>query len=232
MTHDITKDQLVKVLPKHLALNVNDSLVDTINNTITDPFMREAYRDNLISYTGVLKEGRFTVESYLDAVRYISFKLRGDKNQIAYVKTFPDRYQNMLDMGHDAKEINRNVSAYNKNKLVNLIFEQSMIPTHVMNADIYQDAINVQANLMNDPDVSAKVRTDAANSLLTHLKKPETKLELDITVKEDSSIKELNDATRALVAQQREMLMKGVTTATQVAHSKLIIEGEAEIVDI
>ncbi len=83
---------------------------------------------------------------------------------------------------------------------------------------------------MNDTSVSDKVRSDAANSLLTHLKQPETsKIELDVKVTEDSSIKELAAATRALAEQQQGSIMSGRATPEQVAHSSII---DAEVVEV
>jgi hypothetical protein len=154
----------------------------------------------------------------------------GDTNIAAYVKTFPDRYQTFLANGTTEKDIASYVSSYNKNKLVNLIMEQTLIPTHVLNADMYQDALNVQAKLMLNSN-SDKVRCDAANSLLTHLKPPETKkIELDIGVKQDKSIDELRDTILELGKTQRNMIEGGMSTARDVAHS-VIIKGESEVID-
>ena len=76
---------------------------------------------------------------------------------------------------------------------------------------------------------SEKVRCDAANSLLTHLKMPETqKVELDIKVAEDSSIAALRASTLALSRQQRLMIEAGAMNSQEVAHSRLeIIDVEA-----
>jgi hypothetical protein len=77
---------------------------------------------------------------------------------------------------------------------------------------------------------SEKVRCDAANSLLTHLKMPETqKVELEIGVKEDSSIAALRATTLELARQQRLMMESGAMNAQEIGHSKLVIE-DAEIV--
>ena len=73
---------------------------------------------------------------------------------------------------------------------------------------------------------SEKVRSDAANSLITALKPPETKkVQLDVGIREDQSIGALREATMALAAQQRLMLQSGTTNAQEVAHAK-IIHGE------
>jgi len=228
----LTQEQFVRVLPKKLHTQISSELVDQINTTISDPILMEAYRDNLLSYTNVMTDGKFKMHSYLDAVRYVSCKLFGSSNIEAYTKTFPDRYQRFITNNTSQKDIASYVTAYNKTKLVNLIFEQTLIPTHILNADLYQSALNTQAELMLSAS-SEKVRTDAANSLLTHLRMPDTnKIELDITVKEDSAIADLRASTMKLVGAQKAAISSGAASARQIAHSKLeiaeeVIEGEA-----
>ena len=223
----LTIDQFKTALPDKVKKSVNQELIDQINKTLSDPEMFEAYRDNLLSYTRVMADGRFKIQNYIDAVKYVSHKLMGCSNIEAYTKTFPDKYQNFLAQGVAAKDIASYVTAYNKSKLVNLIFEQTLIPAYVLNQDLYQKALNTQAELMIMAK-SEKVRCDAANSLLTHLKMPETqKVELEIGVKEDSSIAALRATTLELARQQRLMVESGAMNAQEVAHGKLIIEGEA-----
>lgn len=224
----LTIDQFKQALPAHVKKNVSQDIVDNINNLIADPEVREAYRENLISYTHVLQNGKFKLSNYLDAVRYVSYKLMGHTNIASYSKAFPDKIKRFEQQGVSAKDIASYVTAYNKSKLVNLILEQTLVPAWVLNQDLYQKALNTQAELMMHAN-SEKVRSDAANSILTHLKQPETqKIELDVGVKEDSSINALRASTMDLVAQQKQMLKAGVMDAQGMAHTKLIIEGEAE----
>ena len=223
----LTLEQFQLALPDKVKKSVNQELIDSVNNTLADPEMFEAYRDNLLSYTRVMADGRFKVTGYIDAVRYVSHKLMGCTNIEAYTKTFPDKYTRFVAQGVQAKDIASYVTAYNKSKLVNLIFEQTLIPSYVLNQDLYQKALNVQAELMVSAH-SEKVRTDAANSLLTNLKMPEvTKVELDIGVKGDSSIAALRLATLELARQQRLSMESGQTTAQEVAHSKITIDVDA-----
>lgn len=223
----LTIDQFKTALPDKVKRSVNQELIDQINKTLSEPEMYEAYRDNLLSYTKVMADGRFKIQNYIDAVKYVSHKLMGCSNIDAYTKTFPNKYQNFLAQGVAAKDIASYVTAYNKSKLVNLIFEQTLIPAYVLNQDLYQKALNTQAELMITAK-SEKVRCDAANSLLTHLKMPETqKVELEIGMKEDSSIAALRATTLELSRQQRLMVQSGAMNAQEVAHGKLIIEGEA-----
>lgn len=225
--HPLTVDQFRQALPDKVKKSVSQELIDQVNSTLSEPELFEAYRDNLLSYSKVMADGKFKVDQYISAVKYISHKLMGSTNIDAYSKTFPDKMQRFALQGVSSKDIASYVTAYNKSKLVNLIFEQTIIPTYVLNQDLIQKALNVQAELMTSAN-SEKVRCDAANSLLSHLKMPETqKVELEIGVKEDSAIAALRETTLALARQQRMMLEAGAMNAQEVAHSKLVIEGEA-----
>ena len=224
----LTIEQFKQALPDKVKRSVNQELIDQVNTTLGDPELYESYRDNLLSYTRVMADGRFKVTSYIDAVRYVSHKLMGCTNIEAYTKTFPSKYQGFVAQGVQSKDIASYVTAYNKSKLVNLIFEQTLIPSYVLNQDLYQKALNVQAGLMVSSH-SDKVRCDAANSLLTHLKMPETqKVELEIGIKEDSSIAALRATTLELARQQRLMMESGAMTAQDVAHSKFVVDVDAK----
>lgn len=221
----LTLDQFREALPDKLKKSLHQGLIDQINKTLSEPELYENYRDNLISYTRVMADGKFKISNYIEAVKYVSHKLLGATNIEAYSKTFPDKMARFAAQGVSSKDIASYVTAYNKSKLVNLIFEQTLVPMWVLNQDLYQKALNVQAELMMNAN-SEKVRSDAANSLLTHLKQPEVqKVELNVGMKEDNSIAALREATLALVAQQRQALQAGAVNAQEVAHSK-VIEGE------
>ena len=203
---------------------VTKELVDTLNNSLQDLEFAEQYRENVLSYARVLQEGRYTLPQYLDAVKFTSYLLMGDSRIVAYAKTFPDKYQNIIDAGSDPSPY---CTAYSKGKLVAQIMEQSIVPSYVLNQDLHQKALNVMAELMVTAR-SEKVRSDAANNLANHLKVPEAqKIQLDIGIKENKTIEDLREATMALVKQQKEALASGMT-AKDVAQSKLVIDGELE----
>lgn len=223
----ISEEQFKALLPKQFKGTVTQEVMDEINNALSDPIANEAFKENLLSYTGVMRDGKFKIGDYLKAVKYVSFKLLGSSNIDAYLKTFPDRHQEFIKNNTSAKDMSSYVAMYNKNKLVNLIFEQTIIPFHVLNSDLYQKALNVQVELMTSPDVSPKVRSDAANSVLTHLKPPETtKIELDIGIKSDSMIEQLRTTMAEFSAQQLKAITLGTQSVTDIAHQKLVIDGE------
>lgn len=208
----LTHSEITAALPAHLKVGVTDDLVNLVNNVASDPEAARTVRENFLSYTSVLKEGRFKTEDYVHAVAYVSYKLMGYSNMEAYVRTFPDRYTALRARNATDKDISAYVAAYNKNKLVNLILEQSLIPTWVLNQDAFQRAINVQMQLMLNAK-SEKVRSDAANSLLTHLKRPEKKeVQLSIGVEDTSGMNELRAKLRELAEMQQGLIQGGMKT--------------------
>lgn len=218
----LTVDVLKKSLPSKYKRNVNDDLLEHINTILDHPELYDDYRNNFLTYISVIQDGKYKLDDYLNAIKYCTHKLMGESNIDSFVKTFPNRYQSMIAKGYTAKEMSAHVAMYNKNKLVNTILEQSMIPTWVLNQDLYQKAINVQADLMLNA-MSEKVRSDAANSLLVHLKPPEVrKVELDVGIKQNDEIEALRNITAELASQQRRMIEAGVITAKQNAETKLI----------
>ena len=222
----MTAEELRNALPVKVKKSVNQDLIDQINSVMSEPELYEAYRNNLVSYTSVMQDGKFSIDQYVAAVKYVSHKLMGCSNIDAYSRTFPQKIAGFNAQGVSAKDVASYVTAYNKGKLVNLIFAQSMIPTHVLNQDLFQRALNVQADLMLNSK-SDKVKCDAANSLLNHLKPPEVKkIELDVGMKEDSVLASLRKTTMELVAAQRLAIQSGVHSAEQVGHSKVITVDE------
>lgn len=218
----LSVDILKRALPSKYKNKVNDELLNQINQTLSDPDLYDTYKDNFISYLDVLNDGKYKIQDYMNAVKYCTHKLMGNTNTDAYIKTFPQRYQTMIDKGYTSKEMSSHISIYNKSQLVNKIMEQSLIPSWVLNQDLYQKAINVQADLMMNAQ-SEKVRSDSANSLLIHLKPPEVKkVELDIGLKQNSEIEELKLTLAELASQQQRMIKAGISTATDVAEQKLI----------
>jgi hypothetical protein len=206
---DLTIEQFKDALPIQIRKNVTQELVDNINAKVANTEALETFKENLIGYTSVLSSGKYKIASYINAVKYVSFKLLGDPNVKAYAKTFPEKIARFKKEQVSPKDIASYAAAYNKTKLVNLIYEQTLIPSHVLNAPLFQQALNVQAELMMSAK-SEKVRSDAANSLLVHLKRPETqKIELDIGIDQGSIIDDYQIVMRRMVEQQKALIAQG-----------------------
>ena len=218
---DFNIDLVRKVLPSNLGALVTQEFVDILNNVASSQEEAELIRENFLSYTSVLKDGKYKTDDYLNAVKFVSYKLMNFSNKDAYIRTFPHRYKRLVDSGASEKDVSSYVSAYSKNKLVNKILEQSLVPSWVLNQDLYQKAINVQAELM----IGAKselVRMQAANSILTNLQKPkEVGPLVNIDMRENSGLEDLKTTLASLAQQQLRLIDQGVT-AKDIAEQRII----------
>lgn len=216
-----TLDELDAALPLSLKGKMTPEIANNLNTIITDPQVAQAFRDNFVSYTNVLKEGKFKLESYMDAVAYVSFKLMGYTDRECYQRTFPNRYAELVAKGTSAKDIAAYVSAYNRGILVNKVLEQTLIPTYVLNQDVYQKAINTQADLMINGK-SEMVRMKAADSILNHLKRPEaSKVEISMGIVDSKEVDDLKQAMLDLTRNQRALIEQGTPTK-EIAHQRII----------
>lgn len=223
----LTVQEVAKALPANLKSAATQSLVDKVNAVISDPIMAEAVRENFISYTNVLADGKYKTEDYLNAVIYVSYKLMNHTNKDAYCLTFPQRHAAFVAKGVDAKGLAAYVSMYHKGKLVQAILEQTLIPSWILNAPLYQEALNVQADLMMNAQ-SEKVRSDAANSILTHLTKPkENSASINIHMQESSGMNEMRDLLKQMASKQLDLIEEG-TSPKEIAGQR-IYEAEATI---
>lgn len=224
MTEVMSPEQFKMALPAQFRGNVTQEVMDGVNALLADPNLAEAYRERMIGHTSVLREGKFKLESYLGAVKYVTQKMMNKSNLDAYIATFPDKYQDFVARGVSQKDISSYVSAFNKSKLVNLIMEQALIPAWVGNQDMYQQALNAQFDLGMNAS-SEKVRVEALNSVLTQLKQPEkTKITLDISEDLGDTMGAVRKQMQDLADQQRQFISQGFGSAKEVAAQRLPIE--------
>lgn len=225
----ITLEEVRASVPTKLQSVVSQSLVDKLNYLNSEvPEAAENIRDNFITYVDVLQEGKYKLEDYLNAIKYVSFKLMNKTNRDAYRLTFPDRFKRMKESGNAEKDIDSIISAYNRNKLVNKIYEKTIIPSWILNQDAYQEAINTQVRLMRTAS-SERVQAMAADSILNHLKRPEniTQAQLNINVGTGSFIDELQKNLVNLAQSQKELIKSGVSTK-EIAEQRIIVDVEPE----
>lgn len=220
-----TLDIVKQTLPTKLKSIITQELVDSLNNISNDPDHADTIKENFISYAKILQEPHISIQNYINAIKYCSYKIMGESNIDSWIKTFPDKYQSLRARGCSTKDISSHVTSYHKSKTVNLILERAMVPVWLLNQDMFQQALNVQATIMNDEDVSPMHRVAAANSVLTHLKRPEVAApSINIDMRETSGLNDLKDTLNKLAKQQLELIEQGVT-AKSIAEQK-IIEGE------
>ena len=235
-TDHLTKEMLTGAVPdKRFRKHVTDEVVAVINSE-PDSELRRVFRDNALTYSSVLSTGKHSLAAYVNAVKFVSLRLMGDKASVAYSKVFPDRYQNLINKGSSASYIASFADNYSKTGLITKIMERTMVPTHILNAGVYQEAINVQAELMHTAK-SELVRQKAAESLINNLAAPAAaKVEIDIGYSHDV-VEDLRATTKALAQQQLKMILNGQASAKEIAHSEIIarkvepVETTYEVID-
>lgn len=219
----LTETEFMEALPVKYQTNVQEGTLEKINEILKEPEMLQTYRDNFISYTHILQNGKYKLEDYTNAIKYCSYKMAGLSNKDAYIKTFPDRYRQHKNNCTSEKAIDSYICAYNKNKLVTSILEQAYVPVWLINQDAVQKAINTLLDVVTNSE-SDKCRVDASVGLLNHLKPPENKkIQLDIGMDSAAStIAEMRQAMKDLVSVQAQELSNGNLNAKHVIEGNII----------
>lgn len=214
-------DTVKKLVPKAQRTLITQEFLDKIEASINDSEIAEQFKDNFITYLSVLSKGKYKMEDYIAAVKYISFKLLGYTNIDAYAATFPERYQRLVSEGQ--QKIDAFVAMYNKNKLVMQIYEQTIVPSYVLNAPLHQEALNELAKMIKDPSVKGMTKVKACEAILQHTKQPDVvKGELTIGIEQQDTIAELREVTEQLAATYRKTLELGSKSLKEVAEAKII----------
>lgn len=222
----LTVPEVLSIVPRQHKSKITQEFIDTLNGMVKDPTMAEVYQKNVITYADVLRDGRFKLTDYFNAVMYVSYKMMGLGNLAAYQKVFPDKCKDMVARNMPQKDMQAYAAMFNKNKLVTLIYEQTLIPDHIMYASVRYRAIAAQANLLNSSN--EHVVQKAADSLMNHLKAPESaKISIEMGAKDSGVLSDLTNALNVLSRKQSDAIAVGSHSVKEIAHSR-IIEGELD----
>lgn len=228
----LTVEGLQKIYPRKVNRETLEECVKIMNESITDmdSVMREHYRDNLVGVIDVIKEGeRIKFADYVKAVKFCSFKMAGYTDTRAYSLTFPERIERMVREGISNANLYVYANSYAKNKVVVEIMAKLLVPTHIMYQDYFHMAVKTQVEIMTDDTISPKVRSDAANSLMTHLKQPEIKqAELKISTNDNGAIGSLTEALNNLSNAQKQALSSGSIKLKDISEAEIIEVKENE----
>lgn len=226
----LTLDTLKAVAPKGSRSSITQELVDKINDANQDPDLLGGLSENVLAYSTVLRQGKFAITDYISAVKYVSYKLLNRTNLDAYAMTFPDRYQRLVDMGLDRDGMSPYASAYQKTKLITTIMEQTIVPTHILNAPMHQEALNIALSVAKNGK-SEMAKVTACNTILQYTKPPETtKIQLDIGTNESDAILDLKASLADFAAVQLDSIGKGQVSVKQLGALKP--KEEEDIIDV
>lgn len=229
------KNQLVAMVPKRKQKLITDEVVQLINDVDALNGWDGEFHKRVIDYSSILDAGKWKISDYIKAVEFASYYMSGDSQVKAWKKTFPDRFAAKIEAKVSDLEKNVEVSAaiYFRGELVQKVLAQSTVPIRVFHNSKKHEAIEKLASLMRSAS-SEKVQMESANALLTHLKDPdESKIEIDMNIKEGEAVRHLENAVADLVMQQKLALMSGAITLEQLGAQRIVREEseEAEIIE-
>jgi hypothetical protein len=226
----LTVEMVQESVPKNLKGSVTQSFVDKLNKIDEDVNMAETMQENFVTCSSVLTEGKFKMEDYLNAVKFVSLLMAGLSKRDAWVRTFPDRHQELVAKGKsDQKTISSHVAMYASGQLVNKVTQQSLIPFHIINQDARQKALNKQVRLMMTAK-SELVQMQAANSVLVHTTPPKEVVaaQVNVNVGTVSALKNLEGMLNQLAQRQHSAIESGTSTTRAIAASSMVVDAETE----
>lgn len=217
----MTIDELREAMPSHLRKSVNDELLTEVNSALGDPNYAEIFKQNILNFNTIFREGKYKLHEYVNAVRYVSYKQMGLSNTEAYMKAFPDRYKQHINNGSTSSTIQSYISSYNKSKLVSAIMAQTIIPTWILNQGLYHDALSKLNDLMHNSK-SEMVKYNAAAKLTDILRPPEVKkVELSLGISENSPLSQVEQSLAAIAKAQLGLIEQGMS-AKDVAEMRTV----------
>jgi len=237
----MTIEELKAGIPKHTRSLITQNVVDVFNNLEGEhgEEFAEHYKQNFIGMSTVMKGGSFAVKDYINAVKFTSFRLLQNTDIDSYMLTFPDRYARLMDKHSDygdeatirSDKISPYVTGYKQNPIVVRVTEQSLVPSRILNAPMFQQALNIQMSIAMTSR-SDQVRSQAAESVMKYTMSPEVqKIELEVGVKGQDEVLALRTEMHRLASQQQATIESGTNTALDIAEQRLlhdVIEGEVE----
>jgi hypothetical protein len=214
---------------------VTQEAVDIINASMNDPeFQGESLVQTASTYEAVLKGARASVPEYLNAIRFCAYMTTNTSNYTeAYKKVFADRdfVKQRVNLPTDDPrytELTSAASRYRRTKLVVDILTASQVPLDLIFTGHRYKAIGVLANIMENGKYD-RDKINAAKELLAATKGSENvKIELDIGMKEDSAVKQLNDQLAQMAARQKAMLEAGASKLEEFGSMRV---RDADVVD-
>ena len=204
-----THIELQDLVPKKQKHVITEELVDDINKIASNPEYGKEFRETMLTYSSVLSNSRYSLNEYVNATKFVTLVLLEHLDIDAYKIVFPIKYAELVALGKTRSGISPYATSYKKSKLVSQIFEQTLVPTHVLNAPFLQEAINVTRQLMHGAK-SETVQQKAAETLITHLKPPEAaKIQVDVSHNIPDVVKDNESIMYELAEKKLELMRLG-----------------------
>ena len=224
----VTIEELQKKFPKKKN-SITQKAVDVINATLTDPeFDSRLFVQDMLTYENVMHSTSLSMEEYVDAIRFCAYlQSTPDGVMEAYKRTFSHRESvssrwNATPGTKDYSYLTSAASRYKDTPAVVKIMTQAMVPMHLLFAGLRYQAVNVLATEMTTAQYS-RDRISAAKELLLAVKPPDNiKIDLDIGVKENNAIEQLNAQLATMASNSLVHLQAGTTDLNKLGSMRVV----------
>ncbi len=210
MDKELKLDYMLSIINKKHKKVLTQEVVDDLNLLVSDPDYGEEFKDAIITHTSILegKDG-WSLEQYLDAIKYYSLTAAANSQVDAYIKVFPERLQARLDRGQNKDDMRGEASRFNATGLVSRIRSNALVPLHILNQGTTQLAINTLTTLMLSGR-SEVARVSAATALLKELRPPEVQqVELQLGMSDAAAEAHAKQSEQLLtIAENQQRLLK------------------------
>ena len=212
---ELTADELKKRFPSK-SKTITDETVELINQANSDPnFNGDEFLSTMYDYENVMYKNKASIKEFITALKFCAYlEAEGDNYTEAYKRArandeFVIARLNMPTDSSEYKELTFAASRYRKTPMVKDILTQADMPLYLMFQGARYKAVKTLADEMLTAQYS-KDRISAADKLLTHVKPPENaKIELDVSVKQDSIIDKYEAMITSLVKTQQKQIAEG-----------------------
>jgi len=203
---ELTLDKLKGSLPKHIRDYTTQETYEKVVGMLNgDAELKRQVAQNV----KLIEEGDgIRLDELVKATAFVTFRLQGMNNKEAWSEVFPELAYKYSDQ-FGARGVPQRAKAYANSRLVVKLMEHSIIPSWIRNHGAYQEAVDTQLDLMRNAH-SETVRQKAADSLMTHLAKPEKGVpQVQIEVNETSGLNEIKEMLDSLAMNQRKSIIEG-----------------------
>lgn len=223
----LTVESVKRAVGRNRVRYVDEEFVETLKKSLKESQIEGIYAENFFGWIDCI--GSNTLMSYVNAVKFVSWKLYGLTDINAYRATFPDRFARFVEEKKSRDYINGFASMYSRGKLVVELMKRTLIPSYVLNAPVFQEAINKLVEIIRDDSVKPMPKIKACETILNYTKQPEViEGNLKIDLGRNDMIGELRDVTEKLAGTIMEGLNRGGITLGEVAKRKLSIADDYE----
>lgn len=226
--HTMSLEQIKALLPRGSKASISQRVLDLVNNVEDDGIDAGFMREKVMSFADVLKDGKYPIEDYMNAVKYGIATMNGMSNRKAYMMVFPERVVHIQKKVKEREieiaagsqkspvDLDNFVGMYNKGDLVVEIKSRMILDVAIMNQPVNAEALNIKINLMRghaapDPEgkpqrVTPLIQLQAAQAVFAATEMPkDNTIQLKVGYDEQALEVQQNIADQIKFAAQAQM---------------------------